>query len=83
MALLCETNTPAMKRRVLKAARWRLGVQGPYGRSDYQADFEHGQWWVTDRRTGAQWSVVDCRTAEGPSGVDYLDFEQVTQGDTD
>ena len=75
--LMTETNTRAMERRVLRAARYRLGI----GR--YQADFEHGQWWVTKPATGAQWSVVDCRTAEGPEGVDYLDFEEVSRGEND
>jgi predicted cupin superfamily sugar epimerase len=78
--LKSEQNTPAMERRVLRAARYRLGVHGPYGRADYQTDFEHGQWWVTDLRSGAQWSVVDCQTADG---VDYFDFEQVTRGDSE
>lgn len=76
--LKTKTNTPAMGKRVIRAARYRLGTHGPYGRSDYQADFEHGQWWVTDLRSGAQWSVVDCQTQDG---IDYLDFEQVSQGD--
>lgn len=73
--MLSEMNTPAMERRVLRAARSRLGK-----RRRYQADFEHGQWWVTELSTGAQWSVVDCATAEG---VDYLDFEQVSRGEED
>lgn len=77
MPLLREINTPAMEKRVLKAARWRLGASRNLR---YQADFEHGQWWVTELGTGAQWSVVDCQTA---GGVDYLDFEQVSQGDAE
>ena len=72
MTLMTETNTRHMERRVLRAARYRLGAH-----RDYQADFEHGQWWLTRRSTGAQWSVVDCETA---SGIPYLDFEQVTKG---
>ena len=35
-----------------------------------QTNFEHGQWWVTDLDTGAQWSVVDSS--------DGFDFEEVT-----
>lgn len=77
MPLLSEMNNPAMEQRVLKAARYRLGA----GRNlRYQADFEHGQWWVTELGTGAQYSVVTCQT---PAGVDYLDFEQVSEGDED
>lgn len=73
--LMTETNTPAMERRVLRAAEYRLGGS----RRDYQADFEHGQWWVTRLRTGAQWSVVDCEQ----DGIAYLDFEQVSHGEED
>ena len=40
-------------------------------------DWEHGQWWVTNLDTGAQWSVHLC---SGPRG---LDFEQVSDGDDD
>lgn len=72
--LMTETNSRTIYRRVLRAARERLG------RGRYQADFEHGQWWVSELGSGAQWSVVDCQTQ---AGVDYLDFEQVTQGDRD
>lgn len=71
--LMTETNTRTMERRVMRAARFRLGK----GRR-LQTDFEHGQWWITDLRTGAQWSVVDCQT---PDGIDYLDFERVTEGE--
>jgi hypothetical protein len=42
---------------------------------DLQVDWEHDQWWVTNRMTGAQWSVVE--TSRG------LDFEQVTEGEWD
>lgn len=73
--LMTETNTPAMERRVLRAARWRLGAARSLR---YQADFEHGQWWVTELGTGAQYSVVDCQTKDG---VVYLDFEQVSRGE--
>ena len=75
--LMTETNTPAMEKRVLRAARWRLGASRNLR---YQADFEHGQWWVTELGTGAQYSVVDCETA---AGVPYLDFEQVSKGDAE
>lgn len=71
--LMTETNTPAMERRVLRAARYRLGK-----RRRFSADFEHGQWWVTDLRTGAQWSAVDYETG---AGVPYFDFEQVSRGE--
>lgn len=55
---------------VLSCAGPELGA-----RKDLQADFEHGQWWVTNRYTGAQWSVVEV------TGPEALAYEQVTQGD--
>jgi hypothetical protein len=70
--LKTERNTPAMKRRILKAAHKSLK------RRNLCADFEHGQWWITHLSTGAQWSVVD---AEGGPAVDGFDFEQVTEGE--
>lgn len=72
--LQTETNTPRMERRALRAFRDRMSAR----RRRLAADFEHGQWWVTDLKSGAQWSVVD---AEGGESVDGFDFEQVTLGD--
>lgn len=68
MTLLTETNTPKVERLIRKIALAELG------RFPMQTDFEHGQWWVTNRRTGAQWSVCDAT-----SGT--FAFEQVTEGD--
>lgn len=68
MSLRCERNTPNMHDAVISDAREALE------RTNLQADFEHGQWFVTDRETGAQWAVND---AEGCT----FDYEQVTQGD--
>jgi hypothetical protein len=70
--LMTETNTPEMSERIIRAAKFVLG------NGCYKTDFEHGQWWVTRPGTYQQWSVVDCQT---PGGVDYLDFELVSQGD--
>jgi hypothetical protein len=72
--LKTETNNVYIKLRVAKAAVATLDLD----KRKMQLDFEHGQWWVTDKRTGAQWSVCD---AEGPGSVDGFSFEQVTQGD--
>lgn len=67
-----ECNTHTMENRVLKSARATLG------RRNLSAFFEHGQWWVEHRPTGAQWSVND---AKGTSIIDGFCFEQVTQGE--
>ena len=72
--LKTETNTPVMAKRVISAARKILGI-----RKGIQADFEHGQWWVSivgGRLGGAQYSVVD---AEGIGTVDGFDLEMVTE----
>lgn len=68
--LNCEN--PKKEKAVLSAARKALR------RRNIQANFEHGQWWVTDLVTGAQYSVAD---AEGPGTVNGFVFEQVTEGE--
>ena len=68
--LKTETNTRRMGARVKRAAVQVLRI------TRINADFEHGQWWITDTRTGAQWSVVD---AIGGRSFDGFDFEQVTE----
>lgn len=76
--LKTETNTKRMGERVLLAAN-AAGLRGR--RSDsLSVDFEHGQWWVTNRRSGAQWSAND---AEGPGSFYSFSFEMVTQPDED
>lgn len=47
--LMTETNTPAMEKLVLHDARLVLGKR------NLSAFFEHGQWWVEYRPSGAQW----------------------------
>ena len=83
--LMTETNTHSMERRIrvsFKASQqgYRFGLPGErkpklarYRR--IQTYFEHGQWWVTDLDTGAQWSVCDATRG--------FVFEQVTTGDED
>ena len=66
--LNCETNTPEMEQRIRTQFTEFNSAANP------QIDFEHGQWWVTDLKTGAQWSVNDA------AGDDF-DFEQVSEGD--
>lgn len=77
MALKTETNTPEMEERVLEAFLVSDAC-GEHTREEVQVDFEHGQWWITVKPTGAQWSVND---AEGHGSIDGFSFEQVTEGD--
>ena len=72
MKLKSEQNTNVAREAILKASRARFGVR------KIQADYEHGQWWITELGTGAQWSVCD---ASGPGSVQGFDFEQVTGPD--
>lgn len=69
MKLKTEQDTPAMGRRVEKAARDYFRTRSASG------NFEHGQWWIT-LANGAQYSVND---AEGGDSVDGFCFEQVTE----
>ncbi len=70
--LRTETNTQKVERSVLASAKVTLGNS-----RHLIAFFEHGQWWIENLRTGAQWSACDAESA----GRKYFDFEQVTQGD--
>lgn len=71
-----ETDTPEMERRVM-AASTRV-IQWAGGHHHVSADFEHGQWWITCKDCGGQWSVADASYSGHP---DAFDFEEVTAGD--
>ena len=43
---------------------------------DLESHFEHGQWWISDLVSGAQWSVVDA----GDGIESWVSFEQVSEG---
>jgi hypothetical protein len=58
--------------KIFRVARQKLG------RKLFNLHFEHGQWWLEDAGTGAQWSVVECFSVERNEA--YIDFEQVTEG---
>jgi hypothetical protein len=70
--LKTEQNTPAIEKKMLASARATLGKR------NLSAFFEHGQWFVEHRPSGAQWSACD---AEGPTVIGGFVFEQVTEGD--
>ena len=72
--LKTEQNTASMERRVRSAAR----LAGIVNTRNASVVFEHGQWWIENIRTGAQWSVCD---AEGPGSFNGFSFEQVTEGE--
>lgn len=72
MKLQCETNTSTVEKRIRRHFATWAGIRS----RDFQTDFEHGQWWVTVLRTGAQWSVCDAEP--GP-----FCYEQVSRGETE
>lgn len=61
--------------RILRAFRSSDYYQPGYR---YQANYEHGQWWISCLETGAAWSVV---AAAGYGSIDGYDFEQVAEGE--
>lgn len=72
MKLNCEKHTEAMRKRILAAFHARYGVR------KVKAIYEHGQWWIDQPGTGAQWAAVD---ATGPNSVQGFSFERVSIGD--
>lgn len=92
--LKTEQNTQTMGERVLRSFRkWArhnglsikrtITVNGGRieTRARYNSDFEHGQWWITDLDTGAQWSVCDAEGTEANGVFDGFCFERVTEGE--
>lgn len=65
-------NSPVTGINIIKAFRVNHA-----GLVNAQAVFEHGQWWIFDSQTGAQWSVGP---GDGPGTVDGWDFEKITEG---
>jgi hypothetical protein len=63
--VLSSTDNAKTEREIKSAFRDQFGMG-----NRIQTNFEHGQWWITDLDTGAQWSVVDSS--------DGFDFEEVT-----
>lgn len=74
--LKSETNTLVIEQRIMMAAI--RGVQWVGNHHHIDVSFGHGQWWVSCRDCGAQWSVVD---QEGGGDIDGFGFEQVSEGD--
>ena len=64
-------NNSATEARIRKAAKQQLHLSD----QQIQTAFEHGHWWVIDKRTGASWDAVD--TDNG------FDFEEIDGGDED
>lgn len=79
--LNCEIDTPAMEANV-KTAFWPFitsnDVRRRHPKDAYQFDFEHGQWYVTEKPTGRSWSVNDDEGVFA-FGIGFC-FEQVSEG---
>lgn len=74
-----ERNNRRIETRVRRGARAAGLVTIRNGRSF----FEHGQWWIENADTGAQWSVHDSAGAEGVHTFEGFCFEQVTRGEAE
>ncbi len=75
--LKTERDTPAMRDRILAAAKARFSGNDEQEGFPFfapSAFYEHGQWWIENPETGAVWSVVD---AEGGNAIDGFDFEPI------
>jgi hypothetical protein len=70
--LKTEQNTFEMAKKIVVAANKHFKTRS------MKAVFEHGQWWVYNTNSYAQYSVVD---AEGPGTTNGFDFEMVTAGE--
>lgn len=87
--LKTERNTYSMEVRVERAFRKsdiyrnlpRCSKGAVRRMRRVNADFEHGQWWITDLRTGAQWSACDAEGSEANGVFDGFCFEQVSRGE--
>jgi hypothetical protein len=62
-------DTPAIERRILRAARQLIGSP----RSRFTTVYEHGHWWVQNAN-GDTWDAVD---ASGPGSFDGFSFERL------
>lgn len=71
--LLTEQNTPKVDRMIHRAVQDAIADRDlPKG--TYGTFFEHGQWWIQEKRSGAQYSVCDAEPGQ-------FCFEQVTVGE--
>lgn len=69
--ILDHDSRPNISERKVRDAFRCSGLRQRSG--SYQYDWEHGQWWVTDKLTGRTWGVVE--TSNG------LDFDLIAYGD--
>lgn len=76
--LKTEQDTPAMEKRVRRAANIKFGREKK--NEQRNTVFEHGQWWLTispdpddpsDLNTEAQYSVIDASPGLGSTGLDF------------
>lgn len=77
--LNCETNTPAMEKKIVTAAKKTFKLkQYPIENNRIFTIFEHGQWWVRffdeEECVDRTFSVND---AEGEGIIGEFDFEEV------
>jgi len=71
--LKSQIDTPEVELEVMRAAAQRLNNTHHH----LSVAFEHGHWWASCADCGGAWDAVDCQR----DGADYIDFEQVSDGD--
>lgn len=74
--MLKTENPKSSKREILAAARVVLGGGAVRGNGGCVVIYEHGQWWLRHKMSGAEWSVTD---ATGPGTSHGYGFELVTE----
>ena len=66
-----ETDTPEMEARIREA--FRVSKNGNnLGTHPYDIAFEYGEWGVTCKRCGREWSVVDASGGDSVDGFDFI-----------
>jgi hypothetical protein len=70
--LKCETNTPAVEKKVLTAARKYFRQ-----RKNIHAVFEHGQWYIMREGAGELTENYSVNDAEGIDTMNGFSFERL------
>lgn len=78
MSEILKSSNPENREEVISAFCEFEGINDWCFNDRYHCVFEHGQFWITHRPSGKQWSVED---AEGVNTFYGFDFEVVTEGE--
>lgn len=76
MSALISTSNTSKAERIVRGMWEDSDLAKAHEDAAFSTDFEHGQWWVTCRPCGAQYSVSDALPG-------IVCFEEVTRGEED